>query len=642
MCGICGEIRLDGSTPSLYAVSSMMEVLQPRGPDGSGVVSHANAALGHRRLDMNVLMSLAVLGALLLGDWAEAAAAAALFAVGNVAQNLTFDRTRNALASLSRLTPPEALRLIDGREELVPVEALMTGDVVRVRPGQRFPIDGAVLEGATTADESLITGESLPAEKSPGSSVYGGALNGAGSVTVEVSRSVAESTISQIVQLVEEARGGRGRSEQLIDRFAAIYTPIVVIGAVLLALVGGAVTGDWRSWIERGLVLLVVACPCALIISTPVALVSAVGVAARRGFLVKGGAALEALATLRSVVFDKTGTLTQGRPSVVGVTAVEGNEAELVRLAAAVESLSEHPLGHAVLQDAAARSLTVPAATDFISATGMGASAMVEGRRIWIGAPRWFDQLSVSYRPNDLQLAADGRTVLLVAEERGRAPAYLGAIAVADLLRADSPAVVAQLKRLGLAPVAMMTGDNQATAEAIARQTGIDTVYAQLMPADKVRLITDLREQLGAVGMVGDGVNDGPALGGATVGFAMGLTGSDLAVETSDVTILRNDLYSVPGAIDLSRRTVSIIKQNIAFSLVVKVLALALTVLGITNLWMAVALDLGTSLIVTSNALRLTRWQMPGATRASRTAHHAPAGDAEATGEATGLATGDA
>jgi Cd2+/Zn2+-exporting ATPase len=482
----------------------------------------------------------------------------------------------------------------------------------------------------------------LPAEKSPGSSIYGGALNGAGSVTVEVNRTVAESTLSQIVQLVEDARGGRGRSEQLIDRFAAIYTPIVVIAAAVLALAGGIATGDWRDWIERGLVLLVVACPCALIISTPVAIVSAVGVAARRGFLVKGGAALEALATLRSVVFDKTGTLTQGRPSVVGVTSVDGEEAELIRLAAAVEALSEHPLGYAVLQDAAARSLTVPAATEFISTPGLGASALVDGRRIWIGAPLWFDQLSVAYPAKDLQLAADGRTVLLMAEERAGVPVYLGAIAVADRLRADSPPVVAQLKRLGLAPVAMMTGDNQVTAEAIARQADIDTVYAQLMPADKVRLVTDLRERLGAVGMVGDGVNDGPALGGATVGFAMGLTGSDLAVETSDVTILRNDLYSVPGAIDLSRRTVRIIKENIAFSLVVKVLALVLTVLGITNLWMAVALDLGTSLIVTSNALRLTRWQMPGATRAGRAAHHAPAGDPEATGEAAGLATGDA
>ncbi len=448
------------------------------------------------------------------------------------------------------------------------------------------------------------------------------------------------------MQLVEEARGGRGQTEQTIDRFAAIYTPVVVVGAALLALAGGAYTGDWQNWVERALVLLVIACPCALIISTPVAIVSSVGVAARRGFLVKGGSALEALAGLKSIVFDKTGTLTQGRPSVVDVHSDHGDASELVRLAAAVEALSEHPLAFAVLQHAAEQGLAVPQATNFLATAGRGASATVEGRTISIGSPRWFDELKIAYPNRVTELAAQGKTVLLVAEERAGKPVYLGSIAVADQLRPDSPTVVEQLRKLGIDPIAMMTGDNQATAEAIARQAGIDTVYAQLLPSDKVEMVVDLRERLGAVGMVGDGVNDGPALGGATVGFAMGLTGSDLAVETSDVAILRNDLFSVPGAIDLSRRTVRIIKENIAFSLAVKSVALVLTVLGVTTLWMAVAIDLGTSLIVTANALRLTRWQMPGGGRQGAVSHvHVPAGEASAaalSGDATGLTTGDA
>ncbi len=284
-----------------------------------------------RRIDMNVLMAVAILGALLLGDWAEAAAAAALFAIGNLAQSLTFDRTRNALSSLSTLTPSEALRLVDGREERTPVDLLSPGDFVRVRPGERFPIDGVITEGATTVDDSLITGESLPVDKRSGSQVYAGALNGSGSVVVEVTHSAAESTIAQIVDLVERARAGRGHAEQTIDRFAAIYTPVVVGLAAFIAVAGGVITGDWRDWVTRGLVLLVIACPCALIISTPVAIVSAVGVAAKRGFLVKGGAALETIASIRAVVFDKTGTLTRGRPVVTAVIAPDGAEADLLR-----------------------------------------------------------------------------------------------------------------------------------------------------------------------------------------------------------------------------------------------------------------------------------------------------------------------
>lgn len=588
-----------------------------------------------RRIDMNVLMTTAIVGAVLLGDWAEAAAAAALFAIGNLAQSVTFDRTRNALSSLSNLTPSEAWRLVDGREVLTAVDQLAPDDLIRVRPGERFPIDGIIAGGATTVDESLITGESLPADKQTGARVYAGALNGSGSVLVRVVSTSSESTIAQIVDLVETARGERGHAEQTIDRFASIYTPVVVGLAVLLALTGGIVTGDWRDWATRGLVLLVIACPCALIISTPVAIVSAVGVAARRGFLVKGGAALETIASLRAVVFDKTGTLTRGRPEVTAVMA-DGDDRELLRQAAAVEALSEHPLGLAVIDAAARSGISIPPAADFRSVPGRGARADVEGRTIWIGSPAWFDEIGIEYPASALARSARGETILLVGAADQGQPIYRGAIAVADQVRPESPAVVEALRARGIDLVAMMTGDNRATAEGVAARCGIDEIHAGLLPADKASLVVDLRKRTGAVAMVGDGVNDGPALGSATVGFAMGLTGSDLAVETADVAILRNDLFAVPGAIELSRKTVSIIRQNIGISLAVKAIALVLTMLGVVTLWMAVAFDLGTSLLVTANALRLTRWQLPGS------GHHHAETVQPGMGVAPEVATGDA
>jgi Cd2+/Zn2+-exporting ATPase len=374
-----------------------------------------------------------------------------------------------------------------------------------------------------------------------------------------------------------------------------------------------------------------------LIISTPVAIVSAVGVAAKRGFLIKGGAALETVASIRSVVFDKTGTLTRGRPVVTAVVAPDGSAAAVLRDAAAVETLSEHPLGLAVLDHVAREGIEVPRATEFRSVPGRGAMATVDRRTVWIGSPAWFDELGVAYSGEELDRAVNGETVLLVALGDADNPIYRGAIAVADQLRPESPAVVEALHRAGIAPIAMMTGDNRVTAQHVARRCGIDTVYAGLLPGDKAKLVNDLRQETGGVAMVGDGVNDGPALGSATIGFAMGLTGSDLAIETADVAILRNDLFSITGAIDLSRKTVGIIRQNIGISLAVKVIALVLTLAGITTLWMAVAFDLGTSLLVTANALRLTRWQLPG----SGHRHAAPAQSATGV-PATGVAPGDA
>lgn len=611
---------------------------------GSTFARPAIGALRNRRLDMNVLMSLAVAGAFFLGDWSEAAAAAALFAIGNLAQSLTLDRTRDAVAKLGQLMPDEANRLNGSREERVSVDSLVVGDVLRVRPGERFPLDATIIEGSTTVDDSLITGESIPVDKPVGAAVYAGTLNGPGTVTVEVSAPAAESTLSRVVELVEEARAGRGRSEQTIDRFAALYTPIVVVGSVALVAAGGALTGDWREWITRGLVLLVIACPCALIISTPVAIVAALGVAARRGFLVKGGAVLESIATIRAVVFDKTGTLTRGRPAVVGIVPAAGvSDSDLLQLAASVEVLSEHPLAHAVVHRAVSDGVPVQPGRDFSAVTGRGAQASVDGRSVIIGSPSWLASLGIAVDPaanadiDDAQ--SRGETILALAVD----DRYSGFLTVADAIRPESAEVVAALHRTGIESVSMMTGDTPRTAQTVGTAVGIDRVLAGLLPADKASMVDQLRTEHGRVAMVGDGVNDGPALGRADIGFAMGLTGSDLAIETADVAILRNDLFAIPGAIDLSRRTVRIIRENIAISLAVKAIALVLTVMGVTTLWMAVAVDMGTSLIVTANALRLTRWRVPRSREhtADPTVRY-DAGTGVDSGEATGLATGEA
>ena len=590
---------------------------------------------------MNVLMTVAILGALLLGDWAEAAAAAALFAIGNLAQSLTFDRTRNALSSLSTfgtVRGDSADRR--ARRRWCRSIASLRAMSIRVKPGERFPIDGIISEGATTVDESLITGESLPADKRSGSQVFAGSLNGSGSVVVEVTRTAAESTLANIVDLVEEARGGRGHAEQTIDRFAAIYTPVVVGLAALLAMAGGrdhgrlARLGDARTRAAGDRLSvrahhLYPGCN---------RLCGRCGRQARISG--KGGAALEAIASIRTVVFDKTGTLTRGRPIVTEVRALDFRERELLRLAAAVEALSEHPLGLAVIDHAAREGIEVAPATDFAFTAAVGlrrwSTGAASGSDRRPGSMSWAYGLSLV---SMLDRTSQGQTVLLVADEIDGTPSYLGSISRCRSLRQESHAVVELLRPQGIAPVAMMTGDNRATANTIAAQCGIELVYAELLPGEKASRVGDLREQSGA-GCDGRRWRQRrPGLGAANIGFAMGLTGSDLAVETADVAILRNDLFAVPGAIDLSRRTVAIIRQNIGISLAVKVVALVLTLFGITTLWMAVAVDLGTSLLVTANALRLTRWQLPGlGPSARRNSVCRRAG----TGEASGLATGDA
>ena len=582
-------------------------------------------AVRARRLDMNVLMTVSALGAAVLGEWGEGAMVVVLFAFGSTLQALTLDRTRGAIRALMDLSPPLATVLRNGVEEIVPTAALRPGDSVRVRPGERLPADGTVTTGASAVDQSAITGESIPVDRAPGDAVYAGTVNGQGSLRVAVTAPAADSTLAQIIHLVEEAQGSKAPSQATVDRFAAVYTPVVIAIAGLLALGGWLVADDPRAWVYRALTLLVIACPCALVISTPVAIVSAIGAATRRGVLVKGGAALEAAGSARSVAFDKTGTLTEGRPRVVAVVAADGGaavEREVVALAAAVEALSEHPLGRAVVAFARHEGIAWPEAYEFAAEPGRGARAIVDGRTVAVGSGRWASDTGVlvagPLAERVARIGAAGQTPLVVAVDG----AAVGAIAVADTPRAGAAAAIAALRDAGIRHVAVVTGDTRATGAAVAAAVGADETLAETLPADKAAVVAALRATHGPVLMVGDGVNDAPALVAADVGIAMGLRGTDVALEAADMALMRDDLSALPGVVRLSRRTTRIIRQNIALSLVVKVAALALAATGLVGLWGAVLADMGTSLLVTLNGMRLARDERERGSLTPRPATH--------------------
>ena len=572
-----------------------------------------------KRLDMNVLMTVSAIGAAVLGEWGEGAAVVVLFALGGALQTRTLERTRGAIRGLMALSPATASRVdAAGVETQMPVEALAIGDLVRVRPGERIPADGIVVEGISAVDQSPITGESMPADKVPGDDCFAGTVNGPGALLLRVSREAADSTLARVIHLVEEAQGNRAPAQQMVDRFAAVYTPVVIAGAAALAVAGTLVTDDPRSWIYRALALLVIACPCALVISTPVSIVSAIGAASRRGILVKGGAALEVAGTARVVAIDKTGTLTIGRPEVVAVVPLPGgamDERSMLEVAAAVEALSEHPLARAVEQKARDEGIVVPPAEGFLATPGKGASAQVGGREIVVGSIRLARELGLAgteEAPSQLawemtRLAEAGSSPLFVAVE-GEPDGLLrslGVIAVADRLRPHAADAVRRMREAGIVHVAVLTGDTRATGEAIARAVGADSVLAELLPEEKAAAVRDLRERYGPVVMVGDGVNDAPALATADVGMAMGAAGTDVALETADIALMGDDLNGVAEALALSRRTSGVIRQNIGLSLVTKLLALVLAAFGFVNLWIAVAADMGTSLAVTLNGMRL-------------------------------------
>jgi Cd2+/Zn2+-exporting ATPase len=571
---------------------------------GVPIFRAAIAGLRARHMDMNVLMSAATIGAVGIGQWAEAASVVVLFAAGNALQVYAIDRTRGVVRALARLAPDEVLVRRDGSERLVGADEVAVGETVVVRPGERLALDGEVVEGSTTVDESPVTGESIPVEKGPGDTVYSGSLNGGGGVLVRVLREASDSTLQRIARLVEEAQSTKAPAEQFVDRFSRLYTPIVVAVAVALAVVPPLLGGEFGTWFYRALALLIIACPCALVISTPVTVVSGIGAASRRGILVKGGAALEAAGRLKALAFDKTGTLTEGRPVVSRVVPLDGrDETDVLALGAALERRSEHPLAHAIL--AAADGADLPWVKGFRSLAGRGAEGLVDGEKYLIGSPRLFAERGIAF---------DGATEALEAvEAAGETPVILGdekapvaVFGIADSVRPDARLTLDSLRRAGVGELVMLTGDAEAPARRIAEELEIG-YRARLLPEQKVEAVRELVSKHGDAGMIGDGVNDAPAMAASSVGFAMGAAGTDVALETADVALMQDDLPKLAEAVRLSRSAEGIIKQNVAVSILIKGLFVLLAPFGLVALWLAVLADMGTSIAVTLNGLRLFR-----------------------------------
>lgn len=573
------------------------------------IVRGAYFALRARTADMNLLMTIAVVGAIAIGEYTEAAAIVFLFSVANALESFSLDRTRGAIKALVALAPNEALALRNGHEVRVRLEDLAIGEIVVVRPGERIPVDGIVINGVTSVNQAPITGESTPVEKRAGDEVFAGTINGRAALEVRVDRLAKDSTLARIIHLVEEAQTQKAASQQFVDRFSAYYTPIVIVIAALVVIVPTVLGYSFATWFYRGLVLLVIACPCALVISTPVSIVSAIGVAARNGSLIKGGAYLEELGKIAAVAFDKTGTLTEGKPRVTDVLAFHGYvPREVLAVAASVEARSEHPLAGAVVDEARHQDIQLRPTKTFEAFAGRGARATFDGITYYVGNQRLFNELQVPSDDAQQELARlqeEGKSAIIIGTERK----LMGIVAVADTIRASSKETVDSLHRLGIARVTMLTGDATATATAVAHQLGIDEYQSELLPEDKVNAVRDLSRRYGRVAMVGDGVNDAPALAASRIGIAMGAAGSDVALETADVALMSDDLSKVPFTIGLGRATNITIRQNIIFALAVKAIFLALTVLGFTTLWLAVVADMGASLIVVANGLRLLRYR---------------------------------
>ncbi len=559
-------------------------------------------------LDINVLMLVAVVGAILIGEWSEGATVTFLFAFAQILEARSMDRARNAIRALMDLTPPEAIVRRDGVEERVRIEEVRLDEVLLIKPGEKIPLDGTVVSGSSPVNQAPITGESLPVDKSPGHDVYAGTINGHGALDIRVTHLRKDTTLARIISLVEVAQSQRAPSQAFVERFAHYYTPAVIALAIGISTVPPLLLGQpFDVWFYRALVLLVIACPCALVISTPVSIVSAIAAAARKGVLIKGGVHLERTARIRCVAFDKTGTLTKGAPHVVEVIPLNGAVSrEILEIAAGLEARSEHPVGRAILARAVEYGVAWPECSEFRSIPGRGAEAIVGGEPALVGNHRLIEERNLCNAEIHSRLealAASGRTAVLVA----RTGRPLGIIALADQTREASRDTVEMLRRQGVQHVVMLTGDNHVTARALARDLGIDEVHAELLPQDKVAAVHALRKKYRTVAMVGDGVNDAPALAAADVGIAMGVAGTDAALETADIALMADELLKIPFTLRLGRATLRNIQMNISLSLGLKAVFLGLAIVGAATLWMAVVADLGASLLVIANGMRLLK-----------------------------------
>ncbi|WP_022802544.1 heavy metal translocating P-type ATPase [Deinococcus ficus] len=552
---------------------------------------------------INTLVTLAAIGALVIGEAAEAAVVVFFFAVGELLEGIAVGRARSGIQALAALAPKTAFVLKKGKVFEVPADTLQPGTFVQVQPGGRVPADGTILEGQSSLDDSPVTGESVPVFKTVGDTVYAGSINTDGVLKIRVDTAASDNTIARIIHLVEQAEASKAPVARFIDRFSRVYTPIVVLIATLTAVLPPLLTGaGWSDWLYKGVALLLIGCPCALVLSVPAAITSGISAGARRGLLIKGGAALEAIGSVKTIAFDKTGTLTAGTPKVTDVVPFGAPESDVVRLSAAVEQGSSHPLAKAIL--AHAQGADLPAVQDARALPGKAVLATLDGRELAVGSPRYAQDrgaLSAEAERTAQALEQQGKTVVTLLD----GTRVLGLIAIRDEPRPDAREAIAALKALGVRPV-MLTGDNARTGQAIAQDLGLD-VQAELLPEDKLRVIAALKGR-GSVAMVGDGINDAPALAASDVGIAMG-GGTDVALETADAALLRHDVHGVSDLVQLSRATMTNIKQNVIFAVGLKAVFLVTTLLGITGLWPAILSDTGATALVTANALRLLRWK---------------------------------
>ncbi|MDQ0481799.1 heavy metal translocating P-type ATPase [Guptibacillus hwajinpoensis] len=588
-----------GFITALYAVAILIGGFKP--------AKSAFYAIKSGSLDMNVLMASAAIGAALIGEWFEGATVVWLFALGNTLQNRSIERTRESIRGLINLTPSEAT--VKSGEQLIrtPVEEVEVNAIIVIKPGEKIPLDGEVLSGTSSINQAPITGESLPVDKQLGDTVYAGTVNESGSLEVKVTKLVEDTTIAKIIHLVEEAQEKKAPTQAFVDRFANVYTPIVFSLALLVMVVPPLFGfGLWGEWVYKGLALLVVACPCALVISTPVAIVSAIGNAAKNGVLIKGGTFLEKAGSIQAIAFDKTGTLTEGKPNVAEVISLHNNREELIGITRTIEEHSTHPIAKAIIIYAEERKISAKKGENFKAIVGKGAQATINGIEYFAGNPKLFKDMEVPLKEIEEcmeSLQRDGNTLIVV----GTRTEVLGLIAVADSIRDITVQSIQKLKQVGMGEMVMLTGDNDGTAKRIAAETGIDRYFAELLPEDKVIAVKKLQEEGKSVAMVGDGINDAPALATADLGIAMGGAGTDTAMETADIVLMADNLEKLPHTIRLSRRAMNIIKQNVWFSLITKVAALALIFPGFLTLWMAVLSDTGAALLVILNSMRLLR-----------------------------------
>jgi len=571
---------------------------------GLETYSKGLAALRRFKLNINALMTVAVTGAFLIGQWPEAAMVMALYAIAELIEARSVDRARNAIKGLMALAPEEAVvQQAGGAWVTLPVAAVAIDSTVRIRPGERVPLDGTVTKGSSAINQAPVTGESIPVEKAVGDAVFAGTINETGELEFRVTAAAANSTLARIIHAVEQAQGSRAPTQRFVDRFAAVYTPAVFALAVAVAVLLPLLTdATWLQGIYKALVLLVIACPCALVISTPVTVVSALAAAARRGILIKGGSYLEDARKLKAVALDKTGTLTEGKPRLVDQKALRGDAAAVQRLAASLAGRSDHPVSRAIAEGLA---LAHDAVDQFSALPGRGVQGSMAGKTYVLGNHRLIEERGQCNAELEAELKrheAQGRTVTLMADERG----VMALFAVADTIKPSSRAAIADLVSLGITPV-MLTGDNDATAQSIASQAGIQEARGNLLPEDKLKAVEDLQKRFGLTGMAGDGINDAPALAQADIGIAMGAAGTDTAMEAADIVIMNDDLQRIPTVIRLSRKTHAVLWQNIVFALGVKALFFGLAVFGAATMWMAVFADMGASLLVVANGLRLLK-----------------------------------